>query len=259
MKTLPVSLLVIVAIAVPLCAHSSGAGQSPAPKSASATAQAPKKTAAPASPAANRALLHPALLNAKAPSLFKVRFTTTKGEFLIEVHRDWAPLGADRFYNLMKTGFFNDAYFFRVVPRFVVQFGLSPDPAINQAWAHTEFRDDPVKQTNSKGSITFATRGPSSRTTQLFINLSDNARLDAMGFSPFGSVTEGMDVVEKLYSGYGEAPNQGRITTEGKAYLERSFPLLDSIKTAKLEAGAAAPASVKKPTAAPGKAKATTK
>jgi peptidyl-prolyl cis-trans isomerase A (cyclophilin A) len=250
MKTISVSLLAIFAIAAPLCAQTPGASRAAAPKTATATAA--RKTAVPASAAISRALMNPALLKARAPESFKARFTTTKGDFVVEVHRDWSPLGADRFYNLVKNGFFNNAHFFRVVSGFVVQFGLSPSAAVNKVWKDATIQDDPVKQTNAKGALTFATAGPNTRTTQLFINLADNTRLDKMGFSPFGSVIEGMNVVEKLYAGYGEAPNQGRIESEGKAYLDKSFPLLDSIKVARLEGVAAAVPAARK--AAPAKA-----
>jgi len=253
MKSISVALLTIAAIAVPLCAQAPTASQSAASKTAATTTSAAKKTTAPSSPTISRALMNPALLKARAPENFKARFTTTKGDFVVEVHRDWSPLGADRFYNLVKNGFFNDAHFFRVVSGFVVQFGLSPSPAVNKVWKDAAIQDDPVKQTNAKGSITFATGGPNTRTTQLFINLAENGRLDAMGFSPFGNVIEGMDVVEKLYTGYGEAPNQGRIQAEGKPYLDKNFPLLDSIKVARLEGVPAAHPVVKKTTPARGK------
>ncbi len=199
--------------------------------------------------------MNPALMKAKAPDTFKVRFTTTQGEFVVEVHRDWSPLGADRFYNLVRHGFFTNAHFFRVVSGFVVQFGLNANPAVNKVWREARIQDDPVKQSNTKGSLTFATSGPNSRTTQLFINLGENVRLDGMGFSPFGTVITGMDVVEKLYSGYGEAPDQGRIQAEGKTYLDKEFPQLDSIKTARVESVPAAAPAVKK--AAPAAAKTT--
>jgi len=188
------------------------------------------KPAAAAKP--ERSLLKPETLNETAPDTYRAKFTTTKGDFVVEVTRAWAPLGADRFYNLVKYGFFTDAAFFRVVPNFVAQFGLSAKPDISQAWEHASIKDDPVKQTNSRGSVTFATAGPNTRTTQLFLNLVDNTRLDSMGFAPIGTVVEGMDVVDKIYSGYGETPNQSRITNEGKAYLDKSFPQLDSIKAA---------------------------
>ena len=181
--------------------------------------------------------MNPATLKAKAPDNYKVVLTTTKGDITIEVHRDWAPLGADRFYNLVRAGFFTDAAFFRAIAGFMVQFGISAKPAVTQAWEKTDIKDDPVKQSNKRGYLTFATAGPNTRTTQLFINLKDNAFLDSMGFAPFGEVTSGMDVVDKLYTGYGDAPrgpDQGRISAEGKAYLDKNFPMLDSIKTAKI-------------------------
>ncbi len=181
--------------------------------------------------------MNPASLKAKAPDNYKVLFTTTKGEFTVEVHRDWAPLGADRFYNLVKNGYYTDASFFRVIPNFMVQFGMSAKPAIGQVWEKANIKDDPVKEMNKRGYLTFATAGPNTRTTQIFINLKDNAFLDTMGFAAFGEVTQGMDVVDKLYSGYGDpprGPDQGRIATEGKAYLDKNFPMLDSIKTAKI-------------------------
>jgi peptidyl-prolyl cis-trans isomerase A (cyclophilin A) len=183
-------------------------------------------------------LMNPVSLRAKAPDVFKVQFATTKGDFVVEVHRDWAPLGADRFYNLVQAGFFTDAAFFRAIKDFMVQFGLSAKPAVNLAWDKTEIKDDPVKQSNKRGYLTFAKTGaPNSRTTQLFINLKDNAFLDSTGFAPFGEVTSGMEVVDQLYTGYGDAPrgpDQGRIGAEGKAYLDKNFPMLDSIKSAKI-------------------------
>jgi peptidyl-prolyl cis-trans isomerase A (cyclophilin A) len=183
-------------------------------------------------------LLKPSSLNKQAPATFKAKFTTTKGDFVVEVTRSWSPLGADRFYNLVKNHFYDGAAFFRVLPGFVAQFGLSAKPEISRVWASATIKDDPVTQSNLEGCLTFATSGPNTRTTQLFINLANNQNLDGMGFSPFGKVIEGMDVVQKFYSGYGEGapggkgPEQGRITNEGKAYLDKSFPLLDSIKTA---------------------------
>ena len=178
------------------------------------------------------ALLHPASLNAKAPDTYEVKFTTTKGDFVVRVTRAWAPLGADRFYNLVQHGFFTDAAFFRLVPGFIVQFGLSADPAVNKVWRSANIKDDPVTQSNRPGTLTFATAGPNTRTTQLFINYGNNASLDSQGFAPFGKVTSGMDVVQKLYSGYGERPDQGAITMQGKAYIDKNYPKLDSIKSA---------------------------
>jgi peptidyl-prolyl cis-trans isomerase A (cyclophilin A) len=178
------------------------------------------------------ALLHPATLKAKAPDVYEVKFTTTKGDFTVQVNRAWAPLGADRFYNLVKHGFFTGAPFFRVVPGFIIQFGLTPDPAVNRAWQNASIKDDPVTQSNKPGYLVFATAGPNTRTTQLFINFGNNTFLDGQGFAPFGQVTDGMDVVKNLYSGYGERPDQGAITSQGKAYIEKNFPNIDSIKSA---------------------------
>jgi len=206
--------------------------QTPASKSATSKAGASKTGTA-----ARPSLMNPASLRAKAPDLFKAQFTTTKGDVIVEVHRDWAPLGADRFYNLVKNGFFNNAAFFRVVtsPRpFIVQFGLNANPAVNKVWEHANIKDDPVMGSNSRGTLVFATAGPSTRTTQLFINLNDNKFLDSMGFSPFGTVSDGMDVVDKIYSGYAERPDQQRITEEGDAYLVKNFPMIDKIKLGKI-------------------------
>jgi len=190
-------------------------------------------------------LLHPATLTAKAPEQYEVTFKTTAGDFVVQVTREWAPLGADRFYNLVKHGFFTDAAFFRVVPGFVIQFGLSANGAVNKVWDKATIKDDAVTQSNKEGYLTFATAGPNTRTTQLFINLADNARLDTMGFSAFGKVTSGMDAVQKIYSGYGEQPDQVQITSDGKAYLDKNFPKLDHIISAKITSpapAAAAPA-----------------
>jgi peptidyl-prolyl cis-trans isomerase A (cyclophilin A) len=176
-----------------------------------------------------------------APDTYKVRFDTSKGAFVLVVNRSWAPLGADRFYTLVKSGFYDGARFFRVLPGFVVQFGIAAAPAVSTKWRNANLQDDPVTQSNRRGSITFATGGPNTRTTQVFINLADNARLDGSGFAPFGLVTQGMEVVEQLYSGYGEgAPNGGgpaqpQAEAEGNAYLEREFPKLDYIKKATIE------------------------
>ena len=209
-----------------------------APKAETAPAAAAQPEAAASAPAPaphsgyDRALLRAALLKDKAPDTFKVKFTTTRGDFVVTVNRAWAPVGADRFYNLVKAGYYNDASFFRVIPGFVVQFGLGADPTVNKAWRDAKIKDDPVSQSNRPGFLTFATAGKNTRTTQLFINLGNNAQLDSMGFSPFGQVTSGMDVVQKIHSEYGESPDQGQITTQGKAYLDKNFPKLDSIKSA---------------------------
>ena len=174
----------------------------------------------------------PAKLKDVAPATFKARFDTTAGSFVVEVHRDWAPIGADRFYNLVKYGFFDSAGFFRVLPNFMVQFGINGDPSVQSAWRDANLKDDPVKQSNKKGYITFATAGPNSRTTQVFINFKDNAGLDRQGFAPFGEVISGVEVVDKINSQYGEKPEQGRIQMQGNAYLGKTFPKLDYINKA---------------------------
>jgi peptidyl-prolyl cis-trans isomerase A (cyclophilin A) len=191
-----------------------------------------------AAPAWSQNLANPAALHEQAPPAFKVKFDTSKGPFVVEVHRDWAPLGADRFYNLVKNGFFNNARFFRVISGFMVQFGINADPALSAQWRTARINDDPVKQSNKRGMITFATAGPNTRTTQMFINFADNATLDSQGFAPFGQVSSGMNVVDGLYAGYGEGaprgggPDQSRVQSEGNAYLTTAFPKLDYIKTA---------------------------
>jgi peptidyl-prolyl cis-trans isomerase A (cyclophilin A) len=198
-------------------------------------------TLATANVRADAPLLSPAKAKATAPAVFKVKMATTKGNFVIEVHREWAPLGADRFYNLVKMGYFSDIAFFRVIKGFMVQFGIHGDPKVNQVWHEAGIKDDPTgKQSNVRGMVTFATAGPNTRTTQLFINYADNARLDAMGFAPIGKVTSGMDVVDKLEGVYGEGAPQGngpaqqRLGEEGNAYLKAQFPKLDYLKSATL-------------------------
>ena len=187
------------------------------------------------------ALSDPASLNEKAPAVYKAKFDTSKGIFVVEVHRDWAPNGADRFYNLVKNGYYNDARFFRVLEGFMVQFGLSAHPKVSQAWQRATIQDDPVMQSNKRGFVTFATAGPNTRTTQVFVNFGDNAGLDGQGFSPFGKVISGMDVVDSLFGGYGEGsptghgPNQGIVQSLGNAYLGKAFPKLDFIKKATIE------------------------
>jgi peptidyl-prolyl cis-trans isomerase A (cyclophilin A) len=193
----------------------------------------------------NNSLLDPksAAMNQTAPETYRVLFSTSKGEFTIEVMRAWAPKGADRFYNLVKNGFYDDVRFFRVlrVPRpFMAQFGISGDPAIAAKWSDANIQDDPVKEHNTRGRITFATAGPNTRTTQVFINYGDNSRLDGQGFAPFGEVVSGMEVVDQLYADYGEGapdgpgPNQDRIEKEGTPYLTKGWPMLDYIKTARI-------------------------
>ena len=165
---------------------------------------------------------------------YKVRFRTSKGGILIQVHHAWAPKGADRFGELVASGFYDGARFFRVVPGFVVQFGLSGDPKLNARWKHENLRDDPVYMTNRRGTLSFATAGPDTRTTQVFINLADNQGLDSRGFAPFGEVVKGMDVVDRINAEYGQAPDQDRIEKEGNAYLKKEFPRLDYIEKAEI-------------------------
>ena len=169
---------------------------------------------------------------AQAPDSFRARFETSAGDFVIAVQRRWAPKGADRFYNLTRSGYYDGVRFFRVVPRFMVQFGIHGYPAVSAAWRDQRIPDDPVRRTNLRSMVTYATAGPGTRTTQLFINFGSNDGLDAQGFAPFGQVVEGMDVVDRIYAGYGEQPDQGRIQAEGNAYLERGFPRLDYVKRA---------------------------
>ena len=186
---------------------------------------------------ANRAaLMKPAGLKERAPNVFKARFDTSAGVFVVEVHADWAPRGADRFYNLVKNGYYDGCRFFRVVPGFMVQFGINGDPAIQRNWTDATITDERVTQGNTRGFVTFAKSSePNSRTTQLFINFTDNSRLNRQGFAPFGKVTMGMEVVDKIYSGYGEKPDQERIEKEGNTYLTKNFPKLDYIKKATIE------------------------
>jgi peptidyl-prolyl cis-trans isomerase A (cyclophilin A) len=186
-----------------------------------------------ATPEPPEALMNPALLTETAPASFKVQARTTRGDFVIQVTRAWAPNGADRFYNLVKAGYYSDIAFFRVIAGFMAQFGIHGDPRVSAVWREARITDDPVAQSNTRGRLTFATSGPNSRTTQLFINLVDNARLDTMGFAPFGEVVSGMEIVDALHAGYGEGaprglgPDQGRIQREGNAYLRAEFGQLD--------------------------------
>jgi peptidyl-prolyl cis-trans isomerase A (cyclophilin A) len=169
------------------------------------------------------------------PDIFQVNLDTSKGPVVIEVHRDWAPLGADHFYALVKAGYYDGNRFFRVVPGFVVQFGISGDPATTAKWKDMNLADDPVKQSNTVGMVTYATAGPNTRTTQLFINLGNNQRLDGQGFAPFGKVSSGMDAVMKIYSGYGQTPEQSLIEGQGNPYLQSQFPQMDYIKKATVQ------------------------
>lgn len=222
-------LLTATVLMISSCA---GGGEKKDESSAAASEAAGKR---------NPALVDPSLAAEQAPDRFKAKFSTTKGDFVIEVARDWAPEGADRFYNLVKIGYFGGAAFFRDIDGFMVQFGINGDPAVNKKWHRSNIKDDPVKQSNKRGYVTFAQGSArNSRSTQIFINFGDNSRLDDMRFAPFGRVVEGMDVVASLYNGYGEGPphgrgpDQGRIQAEGNAYLKKDFPKLDYIHTAEI-------------------------
>jgi peptidyl-prolyl cis-trans isomerase A (cyclophilin A) len=219
-----------------------------APEAPAVSASVPVSSPAPPAPLPSAAHhpaaeLDPALATARAPEAFQAEFTTTKGQFVIEVHRSWAPNGADRFYNLVKMGFYDDTRFFRAIPDFMVQFGIPGDPQVAAKWRDASIPDDPVKQQNLRAFVTFAQTGrPNSRTTQIFICFENHPSLDASGFAPFGQVVRGMEVVDSLYKGYGEgAPNgsgpaQDRIQTEGNAYLDENFPKLDRILSTRLVA-----------------------
>ena len=234
------------------CKGDEKTAEAPPPAAAKAEAPAPAATTPPAQPEAaasapaepprvgyDHALLRPALLKEKAPETYQVKFVTTRGDFMVTVHRDWAPIGADRFYNLVKHHFYDNASFFRVVPGFVVQFGISAYPPVSAAWENANIKDEPVVGSNKRGYLTYAkTSMPNTRSTQIFINLKDNARLDGQGFSPFGVIdAQGMKVVEMMYDQYGDStPDnfQDLITKQGKPYLDNGWPKLDSIKTATL-------------------------
>jgi peptidyl-prolyl cis-trans isomerase A (cyclophilin A) len=236
-----VLLLAALSFLIAAATRAQTPGSAPAKKPATASkAPAPAK-AAPFDPA----LLQPATLRAKAPEVYEVKFVTTAGDFTLQVTRAWAPAGADRFYNLVRHHFYDGASFFRVLPGFMAQFGLSAYPEVSRAWEQANIKDDRVVQSNHPGFISFAMAGPNTRTTQVFINYGNNEALDKSGFSPFGMVTDGMESVTKLYSGYGEGapdghgPSQELVGTRGRSYLEKNFPKLDSIKTATLVPAAA--------------------
>jgi len=237
--------LISLALSIP------AAAQTPTP----AAPAKPKSTTTPkpAAPTYDHALLKPALLTAKAPDTYQVQFDTTRGTFTITVTRAWSPLGADRFYNLVKHHYFDNARFFRVLPNFVVQFGLHANPTVNAVWEKATIKDDVRAHGNTRGTLVFATAGPNTRTTQLFINLKDNANLDSMGFTPFGQVDgNGMNTVEMLYDQYGESAgmDQENITKGGEKYIATKWPKLDTIKSATL-IGAATTTPTAKPAAKP--------
>jgi peptidyl-prolyl cis-trans isomerase A (cyclophilin A) len=238
--------LVVVACGSDEAAQPAANDAAPAPDATPAPAAVDGPAEAPASEPTSAVGTSPLLdpdhpdANRQAPSQFRAVFTTTKGEFVVEVHRDWAPLGADRFYSLVRTGYYDGNTVFRVVDGFVAQFGMHGDPAINEAWDMASISDDPMGEMNTRGRLTFAHGGPNTRTTQLFINLGDNLNLDNMGFPPFGEVIDGMDVIDSFYTGYGDGPpygsgpDQGRIGAEGTAYFDREYPLLDRIVSTRI-------------------------
>jgi peptidyl-prolyl cis-trans isomerase A (cyclophilin A) len=218
------SLFVTGALLITACGTDGSAGGGSAGEASSALTN-PDKTA----------------IAAAAPDSFKVAFETSKGNFTVLARRDWAPKGADRFYHLVRLGFFNDVRFFRVLPGFMAQFGMHGDPEVNAAWESLRLMDDPVKAENKRGTLTFAKTGePNSRSTQFFINTVDNKNLDADGFAPIGEVIEGMAVLDSLYADYGEGPpygggpDQTRMATQGNAYLAQTFPKLDFIRSARI-------------------------
>ncbi|EYF06511.1 peptidylprolyl isomerase [Chondromyces apiculatus] len=231
-------------------------GDAPAPGATTGSASAKSEASAAAASAASAKaqpaptgsaltgdapIFHPELAKEQAPDTYKVKFTTTKGDFVVQVTRAWAPNGADRFFNLVKLGFYDGVRLHRVVDGFMAQFGVSPNPSVNGAWFKAFIPDDKREKSNKRGLVTFATAGADMRTTQVFVNYADkNARLDSMGFTPFGEVVEGMSVVDSFYKGYGELAPQGKgpnpfvMQSQGDAYIEKDFPLLDRIKEAKI-------------------------
>lgn len=244
-------LVAALALSLTACGDSGGSGnpeatpkqetrREPTPAEESAPVTAAASTASPARAEGPRpALTNPSLADETAPATFRVRFETTKGPFVVQVHRDWAPHGADRVWNMVRIGYFEDIAFFRAISGFMVQFGIHGDPVVNGQWRNARIPPDPVRQSNTPGRLTFAMGGsPDTRTVQLFINFVNNSRLDGMGFAPVGEVAEGMDVVNSLYTGYGEGaprgrgPDQGLLQSQGNAYLMAQFPELDYIQSA---------------------------
>jgi peptidyl-prolyl cis-trans isomerase A (cyclophilin A) len=231
-------------LAIVACGVACGAGPMPLPQEAATPTPPPSSEPAPPLPPASHhepAELEPSLATATAPEVFFADFTTTKGDFVVEVHRSWAPNAADRFYNLVKLGFYDDTRFFRAVPDFMVQFGISGDPQVAAKWRQASYRDDPVIQSNLRGFVAFARTGrPNSSATQIFISYTNHARLDTSGFAPFAKVARGMEVVDELYKGYGEGPpdgqgpSQDRIESEGNSYLDSEFPKLDRILSTRI-------------------------
>jgi peptidyl-prolyl cis-trans isomerase A (cyclophilin A) len=243
---LALSMAMVLAQSTAKPATTTAAQAKPAPAKPATTTQKPATTKpATAKPAAvNPALRTPSKLKDVAPATFRANFETSGGVFVVEVTRAWAPRGADRFYNLVKYGYFDGNRFFRVVSNFMVQFGINGDPKLNAVWSESNIPDDPVLQSNKRGFVTFAKRNaPNSRSTQIFINFKDNAFLDKDAFAPFGQVVAGMEVVDKLNGEYGEQPSQmqPQIQSGGNAFLAKNFPRLDYIKKATIEKPAPPP------------------
>lgn len=194
-------------------------------------------------PAYNPMLLTPDQLTETAPDVFQARFETSKGDFVVEVRREWSPIGADRFYNLVANGYYDNVRFFRVIAGFMAQFGIHGHPDVSAVWREQRIVDDPVVQSNTRGFVTYAMGGAHTRTTQIFINFGDNSRLDGMGFSPFGQVVEGMEVVDQIHSGYGDTQPRGAgpdvrsIHARGNEYLDDGFPNLDFVRRATIVEG----------------------
>jgi peptidyl-prolyl cis-trans isomerase A (cyclophilin A) len=227
--------LVVAAVAVAGLGWAAGDAE----KDATETAAAAKEVAGKVAEAAEGLMnADSADMKQKAPKEFRVKFETSKGDFIMELDRGMAPRGVDRIYNLVNAGFYDGVRFFRVLDNFMAQFGISGDPKVSAAWNQARILDDPVRQSNTRGMVSFAMAGPNTRTTQLFINYKDNSSLDGQGFSPIGRVVEGMEVVDSFYKGYGEGaprgqgPNQARVQAEGNTYLEAEFPQLDYVKKA---------------------------
>jgi len=245
MRLTVVSLIVTLMFAVLIAGCSRKPSEQPAPPEIEKPAppeeieappeEKPAVAVTPEEEAKNR-LLNPSLLNERAPETFRAKFTTSKGDFIIEVTRAWAPNGADRFYNLVKNGFYNDCRFFRAIDNFMVQFGINGDPAISRTLSQARIKDDPVKESNQRGYVTFAMGGVDTRTTQIFINYRNNSNLDGGGFAPFGRVIEGMNVVDSLFKEYADTPSQNQpiIQAQGNAFLNKEFPKLDYVKSASI-------------------------
>lgn len=233
---------VALGLALPACTGGADSENAPATGETATGRPTAESTAGARS---DNPLLNPAseAMNQTAPDVYQTTFETSKGDFTIEVHREWAPHGADRFYNLVSNGFYDGVRFFRVLDGFMAQLGISGDPEVSTVWRVLAIPDDPVVQSNTRGFVSYAMAGPNTRTTQIFINFGDNSALDGQGFSPFGMVVSGMEVVDALYSGYGEGaprgtgPSQGRIQAEGNAYLESEFPQLDYVVRASIVDG----------------------